>query len=326
MADFIKIMKATKRWDRNKWNSTDRKYTFYNGSTIEFLNADGDKAIGPRRDILYVNEANKISYEIYSQLEIRTAKDIYIDFNPTNKFWAHTEVLNEPDSELLVLTYRDNEGIPETVLASLLAKQEKAKTSEYWKNWCKVYIDGEIGSLEGNIFNNWRLIDNIPEDAKLIAYGMDFGFTNDPTTLVAVYKWNNQVILHELIYRKGLKNSEIVNILKQLNVKDVIFADSSEPKTIAEIKAYGFAMIGVKKGPNSVLEGIQLMQDYEYLVTKSSSNLINELENYIWLNKGNKTIPSDAFNHLIDAVRYVVWSRLGSKESNTKSQVFSFDF
>jgi phage terminase large subunit len=255
-------MKLVKRWDRSKWNSTDRKYTFHNGATIEFLNADGDKAIGPRRDILYVNEANKISYEIYSQLEIRTSQDIYIDFNPTNRFWAHTEVLNEPDSELLILTYRDNEGIPDTVLDTLLSKQKKANVSEYWRNWCKVYIDGEIGALEGTVFNNWTTIDKIPEDAKLIGYGLDFGFTNDPSAVVALYKWNGKIIIDELLFRKGLLNSEIANMLKNIVNKTVsIYADSSEPKSIAEIKAYGLAIKGVKKGPNSVKEGIQLMQE-----------------------------------------------------------------
>ena len=166
MKDFLKIMKMTNRYISNNWNISDRVYTFTNGSTISFVNADGDKAIGPRRNCLYINEANLIDYNTYNQLAIRTSDDIYIDYNPVNKFWVHNEVLIEDDSELLILTYKDNEALSDTIINELLSKRKKAEKSEYWKNWCKVYIDGEIGQLEGVIYN-YNEIDYIPEDAEL---------------------------------------------------------------------------------------------------------------------------------------------------------------
>lgn len=326
MKDFLKIMKQTNRYKADNWNETNRKYTFGNGATIEFVNADGDKAVGPRRDILYVNEANLIDYNTYTQLSMRTSQDIYLDFNPVNKFWVHTEILTEPDSEMIILTYKDNEGIPENTLSDLLSYRKKAETSDYWNNWCKVYLDGQVGTLEGVIFQNWQTIDSIPVEAKLIGYGMDFGFTNDPTTLIAVYKYNNQLILDQLIYRKGLVNSEIAALIKQHNVqRGPIYADSSEPKSIKDIQGYGVGIYAVTKGPNSIKEGIQLMQEYEFLVTKHSTQLQEELTKYEWMKKGDVNTPADAWNHCIDAVRYCVWMLLGSRAHSTVSS-FTMDY
>lgn len=326
MKDFLKIMKITNRYKSENWHDTNKKYTFTNGASIEFVNADGDKAVGPRRDILYINEANLIDFNTYTQLAIRTSKDIYLDFNPVNRFWAHTEVLQEEDAELLILTYKDNEAIPSTVLNELLTKREKAKISDYWANWCKVYLDGEIGALEGVIFNNWKEIDSIPKEAKLMGLGMDFGFSRDFTTLVAVYKFGDKLILDELICRKGLLNSEIANLIKQNKAeKGVIYADSSDPKSIKDISSYGINIHPVKKGPGSVKEGIQLMQEFEMLITKGSNNLKEELTKYEWLKKGDINTPIDAFNHSIDAARYCITSTLSSKGTTRTISSFTID-
>lgn len=323
--DFLKIMRQLNRYQADGWNETNRKYTFSNGSVIEFVNADGDKAVGPRRDILYINEANLISFEIYTQLSIRTSSDIYIDFNPVNSFWVHTEVLTEPDSEMIVLTYRDNEGIPAFVLEELLSKRTRAITSDYWKNWCNVYLDGLVGMLEGVIFQNWKVIDIVPSDAKLLGYGMDFGFTNDPTTMIAVYKWNKQLILDEVIYQKGLLNSQISTLIKGVGAKNgPIYADSSEPKSISDIQGYGIGIYSVSKGKDSVKAGIQLMQEYEFLVTKNSVHLQEELNKYEW-SKKDPSEPIAIFNHCIDAVRYLVWMVLGSRGSSTGIASFTID-
>ena len=326
MKDFLKIMKQTNRYVGDNWNITNSKYTFSNGAIIEFVNADGDKAVGPRRDVLYVNEANLISYEIYTQLEIRTGKDIYLDFNPVNRFWVHDEVLSEPDSEMIILTYRDNEGIPENTLNDLLAKRVKALTSDYWKNWCKVYLDGEVGMLEGVIFQNWKEIDTIPVEAKLLGYGMDFGFTSDPSTMIAVYKYNSQMILDEVIYQKGLLNSQIASMIKSIGAKNgPIYADSSEPKSIADIQGYGIGIYAVSKGKDSVKAGIQLMQEYEFLVTKRSTHLKEELTKYSW-DKNKVNEPIEIFNHCIDATRYLVWMMLGSRGSSNSISSFTMDY
>lgn len=326
MKDFLKIMKQLNRFTPDNWNKTDHKYSFSNGSVMEFVNADGDKAVGPRRDVLYINEANLITFDIYTQLSIRTASDIYIDFNPVNSFWVHNEVLTESDAEMIVLTYRDNEGIPEFVLDELLSKRTRAITSDYWANWCKVYLDGMVGSLEGVVFQNWKVIDSIPAEAKLIGYGMDFGFTNDPTTLIAVYKYNSQLILDELIYQKGLLNSQIATLIKEVGAKNgAIYADSSEPKSISDIQGYGIGIYSVTKGQNSVKEGIQLMQEYEFLVTKKSVHLQEELTKYEW-SKKDPNEPIGIFNHCIDAVRYCVWMLLGSRGKHTPVKSFTIDY
>lgn len=328
MKEFLKLMKILKRYDVNCWHDTNRKYTFPNGAYIEFINADEDKAIGPRRDVLYCNEANLITFQTYTQLAARTSGTIYLDFNPVNEFWAHKEVLGQSDSELLVLNYLDNQALPDNVLDDFAIARKKAETSEYWANWCKVYIDGLPGSLEGVIFTNWTEIDSVPKDARLIGYGQDFGFTNDPTTLVAVYMYEGKLVLNELFYQKGLLNSANASLIKQFGAKNgPIYADSSNPNSIADVKGYGIAIFPVKKGPDSIKDGIQVMQEYEFLVTKSSKHLKEELEKYEWMKKGDTNTPIDAWCHCIDAARYLIWMKLGSRAStNSGPDVFTMEY
>jgi phage terminase large subunit len=280
MKDFLKIMKLTNRYVDAHWNRSLLTYTFANGSYIEFFSADmDDKLRGARRNILYVNEANNVTFEAYLQLSIRTNKEIYIDFNPTQEFWAHTEVVPQEDADFLILNYQDNEALDENIVKEIESAKEKAKTSSYWENWWKVYGLGQIGSLQGAVFNNWKQIDKIPEEAKLIGIGLDFGYTNDPTAIVEVYNWNGQRIINELCYRSGMLNTDIAKILPS-NVP--IYADSSEPKSIEEIRRFGKTIRGVTKGKDSINYGIQVMQSQEYLVTSNSTNLIKELRGYIW--------------------------------------------
>lgn len=317
--DFLKVMKITGRYVDSHWNRTISTYTFSNGSFIEFFPATEQR--GARRNILYVNEANFITFEAYSQLADRTDGDIYIDYNPTHRFWVHEELLNEPNTELLILTYKDNEGLSETTKQELEYKRIKAKKSEYWKNWCRVYLDGLDGRLEGVVFENWSEIDFVPDEAKLVGYGMDFGFTNDPTTLIAVYTYEGKLILDEIIYQKGLHNSDISNLLKTHNIKQEIFADN-EPKTISELQRYGHNIKKADKGKDSITFGIGVLQEYEMLITKRSVNLIDEMLKYSW--KKDKTgaplnEPIDAFNHGIDAVRYLAVMKLTKKVSGKKT-------
>lgn len=326
MKDFIKIMKWTGRWNENHWNATDRKYTFHNESYIEFFSPES--VLGSRRNILYVNEANNIKYEDYVQLAMRTSDLIFLDYNPAAEFWADTEVLKEPDSELLVLTYLDNEARPKNVdsdFAIFRQKAEKEKElglpiTSYWQNYCRVYIDGEIGNIQGVVFNNWNQIDSIPEQAEIIAYGLDWGFTNDPSGLVAVYKYNGKLVLHELIYESGLTNSMLADKMRSLGVNtniDII-ADSSEPKSIADLQGMGFPRTTpAKKGADSINNGISKLQEFELLVTKTSTNLIKELRTYRWqVDKSGKTLnePIDHMNHLIDPTRYVALNKLGTPQ------------
>lgn len=313
---FKDIMFDTGRWIESHWIGNPMEYTFSNGSIIQFKSFDsvGKAKASGKRDILFLNEANHISFEIADALMIRS-KATWIDFNPDNEFWAHTEVLPEHNAEFLLLTYKDNEGLPPETLEDLLIKIEKAKTSDYWANWCRVYVDGEIGNLQGSVFENWSQCDEIPKDAEFISYGMDFGFTNDPSTLIAVYRYNNELYLDELIYQTKLTNSDLIAKLKELNVyqHQMIVADSAEPKSIEDIRRAGFRIDGAKKGADSIRNSIDTLQAYKLCVSKRSINLIKELRNYKWVtDKDGKSTsqPIDNYNHAIDAIRYVALNRL----------------
>lgn len=315
---FKSVMFDTGRWIQDHWNASSLTYTFSNGSRIQFKSYDsvGKAKSSGKRDVLFLNEANHIPFEIADTLMIRS-KEVWIDFNPDNEFWAHKETLQEHNSEFLLLTYRDNEGCPKETVEDLLIKQEKAKTSDYWANWCRVYIDGEIGQLEGVIFNNWETIDKIPEGARLLGYGLDFGYSNDPTAIIEVYKWNDKRILNEICYQKELSNSQIAKFLN----RETCYADSAEPKSIGELRKLGKNVQPVKKGSDSINYGVQLMQNNSYLVTSKSVNLISELRKYSWdkdRNGEKLNKPIDMFNHAIDAVRYHEMMAQGLKTRTTK--------
>ncbi len=314
--DFLTIMKTTNRYMDKNWNRTNLVYNFTNGSTIEFFSVEDERRVrGPRRNCLYLNEANLIREDTFTQLEIRTDGDIYLDWNPTHRFWAD----DLKDVERLVLTYKDNEALSPNIIKSLESKRELALTSSYWTNWCRVYLDGEIGQLEGVVFDNWSIIDIIPDEALLIGYGIDFGYTNDASSCVAVYRYNDEILIDELIYQKGLTMSQMAELLKHHKVDDTIFCDSSDPRSIQELRNFGFSAYATKKGPDSILYGISLMHDYKLRITKRSINLKVELENYKWAidREGNKlNKPIDSFNHCIDSIRYVFIMRL-YQQSNT---------
>lgn len=331
LKDFLKIMKDTGRYFDRNYNRTLLMYTFKNDSYIEFFSADQeDKVRGPRRNVLYINECNNLTFETYHQLAIRTDNHIWLDFNPSHEFWVHTEFVNDDDAEWLYLTYKDNESLTKALVKEIEKSRDKAyinpnlkgevdgdplfKPSNiknyYWHNWWQVYGLGMLGSLEGVIFSNWKPIDAIPKDAKLIGYTIDFGYTNDPTAIIGTYKWNNLYIFHEFVYQKGLKNSEIAALMKEIGVNknDNVVADSAEPKSIAEINSYGFRVIPADKGRDSISFGIDILQGLDiFYVTKQSINLIKELRSYVWArDKSGVTLnkPIDAFNHAIDAIRY----------------------
>jgi phage terminase large subunit len=316
LKDFLKILKWTNRYYEDQFNKSLLNYQFKNGSSFEFFSADdSSKLRGARRDILYINECNNISFESYNELAIRTKKEVYLDFNPANEFWVHTELKDESDSEFIILTYKDNEALDNSIVQQIEKNRLKAETSSYWSNWWRVYGLGEIGMLEGVIFSNWKQIDKLPAEAKLIGIGLDFGYTNDPTAIIEVYNYNGTRILNELKYQTGMLNSDIAKILP----KHVpIYADSSEPKSIDEIKRYGVTIKGVTKGKDSINYGIDVIQQQEYLVTSNSINLIKELRAYCWdVDKNGTRLnkPIDNNNHAIDAFRYHEMETLGLKRN-----------
>jgi phage terminase large subunit len=301
LKDFIKILASRNEFKHDSLNRSDLKYYFPNGSYIEFFSADQpDKLRGARRDILFINECNNVNFEAYQQLAIRTKKFIYLDYNPTQEFWVHTELKDDPDSDFIILTYKDNEALDKAIVKEIEKAKVRAKTSTYWANWWSVYGLGQVGSLEGVIFTNWKTIDTIPKDAEYLGNGLDFGYSNDPTAIVDFYDWNGQIIWHERAYQKGLLNSQIANILSQNNL--ITIAESAEPKSIAEIKLHGLKIIPTEKGPDSIQFGINLIQQRDFLVTKDSLNLIKELRGYTW--RTDKTGKS--LNVPIDGIWNVV--------------------
>ena len=316
MKDFLKIMIATNRFRDSQWNRSALKYTFTNGSYIEFFSVEQpDKLRGARRSVLYVNEANNVPFEAYTQLSIRTSGDIWIDFNPTANFWAHKEVVGNDDADFITLTYKDNEALPETIVADIEAAQHKAKTSTYWANWWKVYGLGQIGSLDGVCIPDWKEIKQLPTEARLLCGGMDFGYQNDPSTYIRLYKYNDAYIFDELVYQKKLLNIDISNILNQLEIDEIIYADSAEPKSIAELRTYRHKILPCKKGKDSIVYGVNLINQNKIFVTSRSKNLIKELQSYTWMkDREGNTInkPIDAFNHCIDAARYAITSQLSN--------------
>ncbi len=316
LRDFLKIMKAIHRFVDERYNKSLLKYEFSNGSFIEFFSADdASKLRGGRRSILYINECNSVSFESYNELSIRTKDEVFLDYNPTAEFWVQTELEGQEDAEKIILTYKDNEALDQGIISQIEKNIKKAATSNYWKNWVRVYVDGEMGQLEGVVFSNWKRIDTIPDEARLFGIGMDFGYTNDPTSIIEVYKLNETRILNEITYQTGLLNSDIAKLLPK-NVP--VYADSAEPKSIADIQRYGITIKGVTKGKDSINYGIDVMQREDYLVTSQSTNLIKELRSYCWdTDKTGKRLnkPIDNFNHAIDAVRYHEMETLGMNKN-----------
>lgn len=310
--DFKNIMLSTNRWIDSSFNKTDSRYNFSSGSYIEFFSADQpDKLRGARRHILYINECNNVNFEAYQQLAIRTRDEVWLDFNPTHEFWYHTELKDDDDFEEVVLTYMDNEALSDSIVKEIEKAKDKAKTSDYWANWWNVYGLGQLGSLEGVIFKDWEIIDRIPPEAKYLGSGMDFGYTNDPSTLIDVYQYNGILIFNEALYKHGMLNNEIANFCKGMD--RVIYADSAEPKSIEEIRRHGIRILGADKGKDSIVYGIDLLQQNKFKVTSSSTNLIKELRGYTWdVDKNNVKLnkPIDYLNHGIDAMRYFAMMRL----------------
>lgn len=303
MLDFEMIMKDRGYWNESLWHGTKHQYTFETGAVLEFTSMDNyGKAHGPRRDMLFINEANNIDYNIADQLIIRTREAIWLDWNPTSEFWFYTEMLNvRDDVDFITLTYKDNEALDENTIKEIESHRNN-------KAWWRVYGLGLLGEIEGRIYTGWNIVDEVPHEARLERYGLDFGYSNDPTAVIAVYRYNDGIILDEILYQKGLFNKDIADVLKNID-KALVIADSAEPKSIAEISSYGVPILKSKKGRDSVNFGIKKLQFQRVSVTKRSTNLIKEYRSYMWEQDSDGkwlTKPIDYNNHCLDASRYAV--------------------
>lgn len=301
LRDFKNILKEHKYWQESAWNATDSIYTFETGSQIEFFSTDnGDKLRGARRDRCFMNEANNNTLDAFEQLEVRTKEFFFLDWNPTNEFWFYTELKGKRDDvEHIVLTYKDNEALSPEIIRSIEQRKNRP-------GWWAVYGLGQLGEVEGKIFKDWQIIEEIPHEARLERRGLDFGYTNDPTAIVDIYKFNGGFILDEQCYQKGMSNKQIADFV--VNLEQVLtIADSAEPKSIDEIKSYGITILPAQKGPGSITQGIQFMQDQRISMTKRSVNLIKEYRNYLWrVDKTGKILnePEGGLDHALDAARY----------------------
>jgi phage terminase large subunit len=325
LKDFLNILKGLNRYKENQFNRSTLKYTFTNGSYIEFFSTDQpDKLRGSRRTDLFINECNNISFSSYGELSIRTSGTIWLDYNPSHIFWVDKEIIGEPDVDYITLTYKDNDALAPSIVKEIEKAREKSKTSTYWANWWRVYGLGEQGTLSGACIPDWKEIDSIPEEARLIGYGMDFGYSVDPSTLIALYKWNEAYIFDEVLYKKGMLNRDISLYLESNNIKENIIADSAEPKSIAELVSYGHNVFPVSKGRDSVVYGINLINQNEIYITSRSKNLKRELEGYVWAkDKDGNTLqkPSGAHPDCIDAARYILTDTL---ENPNKGEYFIY--
>lgn len=306
MLDFENIMKSQGYWNDSRWHQTKHTYTFESGTKVEFFSPDTyGKAHGPRRDILFVNEANNLDYKIVDQLITRTRKIVWLDWNPSTEFWFYTEMLpNRDDIDFITLTYLDNEALDAVMVKEI-------EGHRYNKSWWQVYGLGQLGEIESRIYKGWKLdLEEIPQEAKLVRKGLDFGYSNDPTALIDVYYYNGGYILDELIYQKGLLNKQIYDFWA-LSTKALTLADSASPKDIEELRQLGMLILPANKGPGSIEHGIQFVQAQRISVTKRSTNLIKEYRNYTWeTDKDGKILntPIEIWNHALDAVRYAFTS------------------
>ncbi len=320
MLDFQNIMKDRGYWNEERWHGTLHTYTFETGNKVRFLSVDTyGKAHGPRRDVLFVNEANNIDYKIVDQLITRTREVVWLDWNPSEEFWFYTEMLTKrKDIDFITLTYKDNEALDKVTIGEIESHKDN-------KQWWTVYGLGQLGAIESRIYTNWVEIDEVPHEAKRIGRGLDFGYSVDPSGLVDAFKWNGAIILDELFYRKGMTNDVIAQTINNLpDSSALVVADSAEPKSIDEIKLYGINILPAVKGPNSVKTGINFVQQQKIFVTKRSINLWKEYKNYCWkIDKDGRMlpIPDGGFDHLLDGARYIINAELRPAEYLTQATV-----
>jgi phage terminase large subunit len=312
--DFVTIMSEAGIFNQDNFLAG-TLYKYPNGSTIKFLGLDKeDVGKGLRSHVVYFNEVNKVNQETFRQMASRSDK-IYLDYNPDAEFYVDTDILPRPDCDFIQLTFKDNECLKEGERDEILNYHKQGYNDDgsikntYFANLWQVYGLGNIGNLQGVIYNNWALIDEIPIDADFISYGLDFGFANSKTAFMVMYKKDNNLYLKELIYKTGLTGSDTIKEFERLNISKrlSIVADHARPEMIEDIRRAGYSIRECIKGPGSVITGIDVLQRYNLFITKDSLNAINEARSYRWaLDKNGKSSnePVKENDDFWDATRY----------------------
>jgi phage terminase large subunit len=309
--DFKEIMMSLGIWKDDSFNKSESTYGFDNNSIISFLNTDDpEKLRGVRSDLLFIDEASEVDEESYFQTSIRTDGDIILAYNPTVSPYHWLRKME--DCQRFVTTYKDNPYLGTDMIKAI--EDLEFKNPKYFT----IYAKGEFAPNEKSIFT-FEVVDDIPQ-CELVAYGMDFGFAQDPCALVEVHRMGDTLYVRELMYEKGLVTKDIVDKLNKLNVgKTEIWADSAEPRLIEEIYRSGFNIKPVKKGPDSINFGISVLQNFYICVNKASQNLVNELYSYQWATDKYGIVldkPESGLDHLIDGLRYVAMSKLSIKQQS----------
>jgi phage terminase large subunit len=315
----------SKWWPNELHNKSNRTFRCVNGTVMEFNSySDEQDAKSGKRNRLFINEANGVTYEIYEQLRIRTTEQVIIDFNPSASFWAHDRLFGDPDVNWVVSTFRDNAFINDSVRSAILSYEptpeniKRGTANEY--RW-KVYGLGEVGRLEGLVFPDFKVTSEFPSEYKWRTFGMDFGYTNDPTTLIEIRYAHGNLYWKQHIYETGLTNPDISKRLAEIGHEsnELIIADSAEPKSIEELRRMGWHVRPAVKGSDSVMNGIDSMKRYLIYIHSVSKQLIEEFGSYTWKKDKNGNalnVPIDAFNHGIDAGRYAVSMKINKPQKS----------
>jgi phage terminase large subunit len=306
--DFKDIMDGLGIWEEDCYNTTDRVYKFYNDSELLFMNTDDPQKLrGLKSDILWIDEANEVDEESYFQLMIRTSGPIILSYNPTVSPFSWLRQMD--DCHRYFTTYRDNPYLSKEII-NAIKKLEKDNPKAY-----KIYGLGEFVANDKAIFE-FDTVEGIPTEAEFVCYGMDFGYSQDPTAIVSLWKLNNEIYITEHCYEKGMVTTDIANKLKELvEGREEIWADSAEPRLIEELKRLGYNIRPVIKGKDSINFGIQVLQNYRLKIPKQCPNLMNEFYSYEWeTDRFGKQLdrPVDFNNHCIDAARYAAMMRLSN--------------
>ena len=315
--DFTDILKSLGVWDDMDWNTTDRTYKL-GESIVQFINSDDpEKLRGLKSDILYIDEASELDEESYFQLSIRTTGRIILSYNPTVSpyHWLRTM----QDCDRYITTYKDNIYLPIEMVRAIEELQYKNP-----KQWT-IYGKGEFAANDKAIYQ-FEVVEDY--EAEFVAFGLDWGYSQDPTAVVAIYKNGDNLYLEEILYEKGLVLKDIADKLRALDItkSEEIWCDSSEPRSIEELYRMGFNAKAVKKGPDSIKFGISVMQNHKLHVHKKSQNLINEMYAYQYATDKHGYItdtPEGGLDHLLDAARYVAMMKLTQKATNKGKYVIT---
>ena len=316
MRDFIQILEGEGWYNVDNHNRSQNTYNLF-GNLIEFISVDEpSKVRGRKRHVCYLNEANEMTLEDFRQLNLRTSEVMLLDYNPSDFFsWIYDEVIPRDDCAFYQTTYKDNPYLDPAIVEEI--ERLKETDDNYWR----VYGLGERGVNTSAVFPVFHEVDAVPDGAQFIAYGLDFGFTNDPAALVAVHKKGHHLYVDELLYQTGLTNIDLAERFATLvEGRQEVVADSAEPKSIEELYRHGYNVKPARKGRDSINVGIDILKRHKIHITTRSKNIVKEFRNYRWVtDKNGRQIntPEAGNDHAIDALRYVCLNRLATSRRGT---------